>query len=144
MPSRGLNSFTRINSAEHVGGPIWKDHTFFFFSYEEPTTANPSKYNIKFTGSATNVFTADERNGVFPDLAASGIGVPLCEDQATYPAGTPYSTIFPTGHIPQTDISPIAKNLVSTYMPMPNLRIQFSWNPVATNKNNKFISRINT
>ena len=92
------------------------------------------------------MFTADERNGVFPDLAASPStsAFPLLgEDGATYPAGTPYSTIFPTGHIPQTDISPIAKNLVSTYMPMPNLGdSQFSWNPVATNKNNQFITRI--
>ena len=129
-----------------VGGPIWKDHTFFFFSYEGTYNRQPIEPGPRICRCTTNVFTADERNGVFPDLAASPStsAFPLLgEDGATYPAGMPDSTIFPTGHIPQTDISPIAKNLVSTYMPMPNLGdSQFSWNPVATNKNNQFITRI--
>ena len=30
------------------------------------------------------------------------------ENGATYAAGTPYSTIFPTGHIPAADFSPLA------------------------------------
>jgi Carboxypeptidase regulatory-like domain len=129
-----------------VGGPIWKDHTFFFFSYQGTYNRQPIEPGRGFAGGTTAVFTADERNGYFPDLASSAnaSAFPLVgEDGATYAGGTPYSTIFPTGHIPAADISPIATNLISAYMPLPNLgSSQFSWNPVATNKNNQYITRI--
>jgi hypothetical protein len=129
-----------------VGGPIRKDHTFFFFSYQGTRNREPIPPGRGFAGGTSTVFTQDQRNGFFPALTASAGASPfplVGEDGGTYPAGTPYSTIFPTGHIPAADLNPISNKLISTYMPLPNQPGgQFSWNPIATHKFNQYISRI--
>src|SRR2546426_218736 len=42
-----------------VGGPIWRDHTFFFFSYQGVRNRVPQN------GGTVTVFTQDQRNGNF-------------------------------------------------------------------------------
>src|SRR5439155_1404250 len=42
-----------------VGGPIWRDHTFFFFSYQGVRNRVPQN------GGTVTVFTQDHRNGNF-------------------------------------------------------------------------------
>ena len=65
------------------------------------------------------------------------------EDGQTYPAGTPYSTLFPNGQIPSADFSAPAVKLISTYMPLPNTGTNaFTWNPISTDKFYQYISRI--
>jgi hypothetical protein len=135
-----------------IGGPIRKDRTFFFFSYQGTRNRQPINPGRGFAGGTTTVFTADQRNGIFPDVNTnvSGNGLPTAspfplvgEDGKTYPAGTLYSTLFPTGHIPQADFSPIAVNLIKTYMPPANIGTStFSWNPISTNSFNQYITRI--
>jgi hypothetical protein len=129
-----------------IGGPIWKNHTFFFFSYQGTRNRSPIAPGRGYAGGTTTVFTADQRDGLFPALAESTSTSPfplVGEDGSTYPAGTPYSTIFPTGQIPEQDLSPIATKLVSTYMPPANVGTDtFSWNPISTASNNQYITRI--
>jgi len=79
-----------------IGGPIWKDHTFAFFSFQgiknrQPQAGAPSQ---------SVVFSTAQRGGAFADLATSANTSPfaLTGDNGTlYPAGTPYSTIFSAG-----------------------------------------------
>lgn len=129
-----------------LGGPLWKNHTFFFFSYQGTKNREPIAPGRGFAGGTTTVFTQDQRNGLFPDLATSTgtSATPLVgEDGNTYPAGTPYSTLFPTGHIPAQDMSPVSVGLVNKYMPLPNFgSTEFSWNPIETNSVNQYITRI--
>ncbi|HEV2494247.1 MAG TPA: carboxypeptidase-like regulatory domain-containing protein [Terriglobia bacterium] len=136
-----------------IGGPIKKDKSFFFFSYQGTRNREPQSPGRGFAGGTATVFTQDQRNGIFPDINV-GVnpitGLPTAspfpmvgEDGTNYPAGTLYSTLFPTGHIPAADISPIAQNLVKTYMPLANQGAStFSWNPISTAKFNQYISRI--
>lgn len=116
-----------------VGGPIWKDHTFFFLSYQGTRNRQPDTNSQSQT---TNVFSQDQRNGFFPDIASSGALSPVAlqgENGATYAAGTPYSTLFPSGHIPTADFNPLSLKLLNQYVPLPNLGVnQFSFNPVET------------
>lgn len=135
-----------------IGGPIKKDKSFFFFSYQGTRNRAPQSPGRGFGGGTVTVFTQDQRNGVFPDVnlntnvngSPTASPFPLVgEDGTTYPAGALYSTLFPTGHIPQADFSPIAVNLIKTYMPPANQgAFTFSWNPISTNKFNQYISRI--
>ncbi len=129
-----------------VGGPIWKNHTFFFFSYQGTRNRAPQVASRGIAGPTSPVFTGDQRSGVFPDLATSGGSSPfplLGEDGTTHPAGTPYSTVFPTGTIPAADLNPVAVNMMKTYMPSANLNGDtFSWNPISTNKFNQYMTRI--
>jgi hypothetical protein len=136
-----------------VGGPIWKNHTFFFFSYQGTRNRAPITIGRGFAGPTTTVFTSDQRNGIFPDINVStnpNTGAPALspfalvgEDGNSYPAGTPYSTLFPNGHIPTADLNQVALNMMTTYMPPANQGADgFSWNPISTNKFNQYISRI--
>ena len=98
-----------------IGGPIWKNHTFFFFSYQGNRAVQPDKGGNSL--GSTTVFTPAERTGVFPNIAAaldaSGNPIPnptpspfpmVGEDGAVHPAGTPYGVLFPTGHIASADL----------------------------------------
>ena len=96
-----------------VGGPVWKDHTFFFFSYQGNRERRPENTGDCgcFSPGASPVFSSAQRSGIFPDLAQSNkaSAFPLQgNDGKTYPAGTPYSTIFSNGAIPQADFNTLA------------------------------------
>lgn len=125
------------------GGPVWKDHTFFFLSYQGTRNRAPDSYEISNT---MTVFTQAQRNGLFPDIASSANSSPIPlegENGATYAAGTPYKTLFPNGQIPTADLNPLALQLMNKYIPLPNLGTnQFSFNPVQISDNEQGIARI--
>ena len=124
-----------------LGGPIKKDKAFFFYSYQGTRNRIP---DTNGTGTTT-VFTQAQRNGYFPDIATSSALSPfplVGEDGKTYPAGTAYSTIFPTGHIPTTDFNPISANLVKTFVPLPNSGTEYTFNPVQADTINQHLVRI--
>jgi Carboxypeptidase regulatory-like domain len=119
-----------------IGGPIWKDHTFAFFSFQgiknrQPQAGAPSQ---------SVVFSNPQRGGAFADLATStGTSpIPLTGDSgAVFPAGTPYSTIFSAGTIPTTDFDPVASSLLNKYIPGPNSGAnEFTFNPTQTGTGN--------
>jgi len=123
-----------------VGGPIWKDHTFFFFSYQGTRFRQPDGGS-----QAVSVFTPGERNGVFPDVATSSALSPFPltgENGTVFPAGTPYSTIFPTGSIPSVDFNPISSSLLSKYIPLPNSGTSYDFNPLTVGKVDQYLTRI--
>jgi hypothetical protein len=125
-----------------IGGPIKKDKTFFFFSYQGTRARQPSVN----PGGDTTVYTADQRAGMFPDLASSSNAspIPLVGDNGqTYAAGTPYSTIFSQGTIPTVDMNPVAANLVNKYVPLPNAPGgSYEFNPITTSSTNQELGRI--
>jgi hypothetical protein len=126
-----------------VGGPVWKNHTFFFLSYQGTRNRSPDTNALANT---VTVFTPDQRNGVFSDLAASTATSPfplVGENGSTYAAGTPYNVIFPTGHIPTRDFNSVSQTLLSKYIPVPNLgNGQFSFNPNQTVTSDQGIARV--
>ncbi len=125
-----------------LGGPVWKNHTFFFVSYQGTRFRQPESG----VSQQTTVFNGSERNGLFPDIAASSGTSPFRltgENGVSYPAGTPYSTIFPTGHIPTADFNSISSNLLSKYVPLPNAPgNQYSFNPLTAGTQDQGIARI--
>jgi len=83
-----------------VGGPIVKNKTFFFFSYE-------GLRSVQEFPQTANVLTPAERQG---DFSADGGTI-------TNPnTGEPY----PNNVIPANQINPISANIINTYMPLPN------------------------
>jgi hypothetical protein len=124
------------------GGPIVKDKTFFFLSYQGTRNRSP---DTNATGNTTTVFSQDQRNGYFPDIASSTTPSPIAlmgENGATYPAGTPYNVLFPTGHIPTQDFNSVATGLMK-YVPLPNLGTdQYSFNPVQAVDQEQGIARV--
>lgn len=125
-----------------VGGPIWKDHTFFFLSYQGTRNRRPQ---VGEPGTST-VFTSAQRGGLFPGIVMSTASSPfplVGENGATYPAGTLYSTIFPTGQIPIGDFNPISAKLLANYVPNANFSSNiFAFNPTATTTTDQGIMRL--
>lgn len=129
-----------------VGGPIRKDHTFFFFGYEGDRFRRPEDSGDCGCASPGTVQTlsSNEQKGIFPDLAtASGVSAfPLVGDDGnTYPAGTAYSTIFANGTIPAADTSPISQKYLA-FVPSPNVGNNFEFSPVAKGTEDQLLTRI--
>jgi len=129
-----------------IGGPIWKNKTFFFFGLQNTRARQPGANS----NGTTNVYTQDQLNGTwnpakmsatktnpFPIVGSSG---------ATYPAGTPWATIFPTGVVPTSDYNPLAVKLVQQFVPLPNCGTAgcnlYSFNPTTTLSADQFIGRL--
>jgi hypothetical protein len=121
------------------GGPIKKDHTFFFASYEgrrirqgipSPNVTVPTAQERP---SATQPFADFSNDGLGTVPTASG-GTPAlnnpqlldnrpgCDQAVGYaggiPAGTPYTTLFPSGQIPLACLDPTAVDLLQ-FVPTP-------------------------
>jgi hypothetical protein len=108
-----------------VGGPVVKNHLFFFASFEGTHVGGPQDSNGVDNGiEPATVFETGQDSGKTPftDLETStGTSpFPLVGDNGvTYPAGTAYSTIFSTGIVPTVDINSTTAKLLPD-VPAPN------------------------
>ena len=133
-----------------IGGPIWRKHTFFFFSYQgnrrrQPQTNSGITGGVAGTATVFDAAQLDPKNptagGTFSPtdpndtsgLSSSAALSPFAltgSDGKVYPAGNAYSTIFgcaggttpgcTVGFIPGSDINPISAKLIKTFVPAPN------------------------
>ena len=136
-----------------VGGPLWKDHTFFFLSYQG-TRENRAENVTDFGSSAAlgfvNVFSKAERGGDFSEgqtgcpFGSNTSPIPLRDSNGVVqPAFTPYCTLWPNGVVPPSDFNSIATNLLARYVPLPNSGVRFfSFNPVHTDSDDQGLFRI--
>ncbi|MHB8756222.1 MAG: carboxypeptidase-like regulatory domain-containing protein [Candidatus Acidiferrales bacterium] len=140
-----------------IGGPIIKNHTFFFFSYQGIHNRQPQGVGN------TPVYTPAELAGNFnqgSDIDPA-TGVPFISESATtsptaltgsngtvYAAGTPYSTIFScaspcqSGFIPAVDFNALALKLTKQFVPLPNVGSNYEFNPITTGTDNQYLFRI--
>jgi len=134
-----------------VGGPIKKDHAFFFFSYQGTRATTPQAF------AAPTVYSPQERTGDFSALVPNGFpatnpstGAPAIspfpmtgENGTVFPAGTPYATLFPTGQIPAVDLNPLAVKLMNQFVPLPNTAgNEYTFNPVTPLQDDQYLYRV--
>ncbi|HET9184369.1 MAG TPA: carboxypeptidase regulatory-like domain-containing protein [Candidatus Angelobacter sp.] len=129
------------------GGPIKKDKTFFFLSYQGTYNRVDSNAAGQSSSQSTTVLSPDQRNGIFPDLASSNTVAPIAligEDGTLHPANsTTYAALFPTGHIPVADFNSVSAGLINQFVPLPNSpNNQFTFNPVNTGHTDQGIAKI--
>jgi len=128
-----------------VGGPIWKNHSFFFFSYQGIRNREPQPGATP----TTTTYSPQQLNGTgaFAGIATSSTVAPIQlvgDNGTTYPANTtPYSTIFSAGTIPTADVNSIVSKSLMTYIPSPNEANNiFSFQPAETVKDDQYIIKI--
>lgn len=134
-----------------IGGPIWKDHTFAFFSYQGTRNAVPQA-----GFGLTPVYTNAQLGGNFGPTAFTGAKnsspIPEFGDSASTckvsggvmcPANTPYSSLFSTGVIPTQDFNALSSALITKFVPGTNSGNNFSFNPSTAAKTNQYLGQIN-
>lgn len=160
-PTTNKSSPTPFHLNEYggtVGGPIIKDHAFFFFSYQGLHERTPDAG----ASSSVPVYTPQERTGNFSDLGqlynvqtnplpagspcsyTSGPfgGSPLPFAIGTEAAGTPWCVAFPSGIIPTTALNPLALKLMNQFVPLPNAGRNYNFNPTTTETSNQYLYRV--
>ncbi|MGC2163143.1 MAG: carboxypeptidase-like regulatory domain-containing protein [Silvibacterium sp.] len=101
-----------------LGGPIYKNHAFFFLAYQGLRSRTAQT-------QLTPVFTGDQRSGNFSaDGGLSGNPIPfpngLQGPNGFCPAGTPWNQCFPNGIVSTANFNSIAANLLQKYVPLSN------------------------
>jgi hypothetical protein len=153
------------------GGPVFKDKTFFFLSYQGTYNAVASNTAGASAAQNTTVFTNAQRAGNFAGeinvLAASGNLTPFPirgDDGAVHPAGTPFfgssGAIFNCGvktvvggqvscsnpnfgNIGTSSFNSISTGLMNNFVPVANLGTnQFTFVPINTGKTDQGIARV--
>src|SRR5271163_4792197 len=145
-----------------IGGPVKKDSSFFFVSYEG------RRIREGIPGDVLNVPTAAQRGGDFsgvggfPSVGGGSIsdafvasalngranGGTSCPNAinalggTTPAAGVAWSSIFPTGVIPTACQDPVAVNLMQQFVPSQNVGTGLNQSvPVSTDNEDQFTVR---
>jgi hypothetical protein len=145
------------------GGPIKKDRSFFFLSYEGHRTRDgvpgqllsvpsASEFGGDFSdvggfaggGSITQPFVAqvlDGRNGCDAAVGLPANGIYAAGGGSAF-SGVAWSTIFPNGVIPTACQDPVAANLLQRYVPAANQGANlYQVVPVGTINSDQFTAR---
>lgn len=138
LDAKGFFDFVKPDNRQNqfgatLGGPISKDRTFFFASYEG------RRLTQGISSDPVLVPSTDERTGNFsaspfdPSAALNSVTVasilnarPGCAGAisaaggAAPAPGTAWNQIFPNSIVPTACLDPVASNLVSLYVPQAN------------------------
>jgi hypothetical protein len=134
-PNTGLR---QNNYGGTVGGPIWKDRTFFFFSYEENRQSDQNLAGVNgtmpigafktgdFSRLLDPAFTGDERSGTV--VGTDALGRPIVFGQIYDPSssrqlsdGTWIRDPFPGNIVPSSHFSRTTVNVLKYDVPDPPL-----------------------
>lgn len=143
-----------------IGGPIWKDHTFFFFSYQGTRARTPqgsatqTVYSpAELSGDFSQGADFDQANGV-PFIAESTTKAPIAlfgDANSPCPVGgapcaantTSYASLFSTGMVPTVDFNTISNKLVAAFVPLPNAAANgFNFTAVSPSTTNQYLWQV--
>jgi hypothetical protein len=126
-----------------VGGPVWKNKVFFFYSAQLVRARQPDPNFI----SNPTVYTSAQLAGNFDPTVISTNPIPFVGG-IQGPAGhcnqgTTWKACLVGGVVPTADFNPLSATLVKNFVPPANINgNQYSFNAVQTVKTNQHIGRL--
>ena len=156
LNAQGYFDFEKLDYLQNqfggtLGGPIKKDKTFFFVTYEGDRLRkgiSSDQVTVPTDAQRTGDFSATPlQGGVTTDFFAQtlnsrcGLNMPM---PSTQPGGTVlYSDIFPTNVIPQACMDQTALDLLNQYVPHGNVSDSlFQAGPLQHERSNQFTVKI--
>ena len=137
-----------------IGGPIIKDRSFFFFSYQGFRQKIPQPGAVGTTPVFTTGqfqggdFSADLANGGFTSnpnpVAMFGDSASPCPVSGGVPCAaqsTTFAQLFSTGIIPTQDFNPLSQKLVNQFNAFNNAGVVV-FNPIRVGHDHQFLGRI--
>jgi hypothetical protein len=126
-----------------VGGPVWKNKVFFFYSAQITRARQP---DANFISNPT-VFTSAQLAGNFDPTLLSTNPIPFVGGiqgpGGNCPKGTTWKACFTGGAVPTADFNPLSATLVKSFVPPANINgNQYSFNAVTSIKTNQHIGRL--
>jgi Carboxypeptidase regulatory-like domain len=158
-----LPDFKQNQFGGTLGGPIKKDKTFFFSSYEGrrirqgtssdvvpvPTAAERTgdfsgDQGFSFTGTLADQHVADVLNNADPGNPRPGCSAAIAAAGGAAPAaGVAYSSIFPNNKIPTSCFDQAAFDLMNQFVPTANIGTnEFQAVPASSLRQDQFTARI--
>jgi hypothetical protein len=136
-----------------IGGPIVKNHAFFFFSYEGLGFKTPEPNGV---ATSVPVGSTAQQSGMFGAgaFAAATNTIPFgmySDNSGPCPvsggvqcaAGSQtFAAMFPTGTIPTQDLNTLSTKLMTQFVPAPNSGTSYNFNPIAVGSHKQYIYRI--
>jgi hypothetical protein len=156
LNAKGFFDTTKLDYLQNqfgatLGGPIKKDKTFFFVTYEGDRLrkgTSSDTVTVPTPGQRTGDFSATPLQGaVTTDFFAQtlnsrcGLNIPLPSTTAS--GSVPYSSIFPNSMIPQSCMDQTALDLLNQYVPQANRPDgTFQAVPLGHERSNQFTVKI--
>jgi Carboxypeptidase regulatory-like domain len=160
LNAQGFLDFEKLDYLQNqfgatLGGPIKKDKTFFFVTYEGDRLrkgVSSDQVTVPTDAQRTGDFSATPlQGGVTTDFFAQtlnsrcGVNVPLPSTLPGPPSQqiVPYATIFPDNVIPQQCMDQTALDLLKHYVPLGNVSDTiFQAGPLQHERSNQFTVKI--
>ncbi len=134
-----------------VGGPILKNKTFFFFSYQgykQRVPQSPANTVQVYTPAMFNngdftsrAFTGNTDLNPVPMFGDSASPCPVAGGAQCPALSQPYSALFSTGTVPTQDFNPLSVKLVNQFVPLANSG-QVVVSPTTTAHDHELLGRI--
>jgi hypothetical protein len=126
-----------------VGGPVWKNKIFFFYGLQVLRARTP---DTNFNNQLPTVFTQAQLNGTWDPTVLSSNPIPanlsITGPGGPCPAGTTWAACFTGGVVPTSNYNSVSTQLVKQFVPLPNSGTEFSFNPIAQQKTNQHVGRL--
>lgn len=127
-----------------IGGPIWKNKLFFFYSLQITRARTPQ--SVANQPVYTQAMLNGDYSGVVEGLSSNPIPSTLTNINGAggvCPGAATWADCFPTAQIPTSVFNSVSTQLISQFVPAPNVGgTDFSWGPLQHVKENQHIGRM--